>query len=60
MVKSIIVLVGNPRAQSRTHTVALQAAQAIADRIGDAASVEIVDLSALAPHVLAATPSAAL
>jgi FMN reductase len=60
MAKSIVALVGNPRARSRTHTVALQAAQAIADRTGGTAQVEIVDLSALAPHVLAAAPSAAL
>ena len=60
MAKSSVALVGNPRAQSRTHTVALQAAQAVADRVGDAAPVEIVDLSALAPHLLAATPSASV
>lgn len=60
MTKSIVALVGNPRAHSRTHQVALQAAEAIAGRIGYPASGETVDLSALAPYLLAATPSAAL
>ncbi|MBO2447941.1 NAD(P)H-dependent oxidoreductase [Actinomadura barringtoniae] len=60
MAKSLVTLVGNPRAGSRTHQVARQAAQAIADRIGHTAADEIVDLSAVAPHLLAATPAAAV
>ncbi|MFI0444053.1 NAD(P)H-dependent oxidoreductase [Actinomadura sp. 6N118] len=57
---SIVALVGNPRAQSRTHRVALQAAQAIAARIGQPVAAETVDLSAVAPYLLVATPSAAV
>ncbi|WP_242888520.1 NADPH-dependent FMN reductase [Actinomadura litoris] len=51
---SIVVLVGNPRPQSRTFQVALKAAAAIAERIGDGDAVEAVDLSALAPGLLGA------
>ena len=60
MARSIVALVGNPRAQSRTHHLALDAAHAIADRIGDTEPIEIVDLSALAPQLLATAPSAAI
>ncbi|MFI0374077.1 NADPH-dependent FMN reductase [Actinomadura sp. 1N219] len=58
MAKSIVTLVGNPRPASRTHQVAAQAARAVADRLDDVKPAETVDLSALAPHLLAATPSA--
>ncbi|RVX38498.1 FMN reductase [Nonomuraea polychroma] len=49
---SIVTLVGNPRAVSRTRTVAIAAAEAIAARIGTAGAHEVVDLSALGPHLL--------
>ncbi|MDP4507040.1 NADPH-dependent FMN reductase [Nonomuraea turcica] len=49
---SIVTLVGNPREGSRTRTVAIAAAEAIAARIGAAGPNEVVDLSALGPHLL--------
>lgn len=49
---SIVTLVGNPREGSRTRAVAVAAAQAIGARIGTAGPCEVVDLSALGPHLL--------
>ncbi|TDD86576.1 NADPH-dependent oxidoreductase [Actinomadura rubrisoli] len=56
----MVVLVGNPRTQSRTHTAALQAAQAIAERLGLGAPAEVVDLSVLAPELPGVVPSPAV
>ncbi|WP_242909435.1 NADPH-dependent FMN reductase [Actinomadura terrae] len=53
---SIVVLVGNPRPQSRTFQIALKAAAAIAERIGDGDPLDAVDLSALAPDLLSVVP----
>jgi FMN reductase len=52
----VVVLVGNPRPASRTHAVAAQAARAIAPD----AVLETVDLTGLAPALLAPGPSAAM
>ncbi|MFI6499343.1 NADPH-dependent FMN reductase [Nonomuraea typhae] len=53
---SIVTVVGNPRAGSRTYGAAVAAAAAIAGRLGgepfDASGPEVVDLSALAPVLL--------
>ncbi|MFI6909199.1 NADPH-dependent FMN reductase [Nonomuraea sp. NPDC050394] len=72
---SIVTVVGNPRAGSRTYGAAVAATAAIADRLGgpagfgDGASgfggvgghrAEVVDLSALAPVILDPGPHAAL
>ncbi|GAA3116174.1 NADPH-dependent FMN reductase [Streptosporangium carneum] len=54
---SIVTVVGNPRTGSRTHAVAVQAAEAVARRIGreghEEGRGEVVDLSVLAPLLLA-------
>ncbi|MEU4411265.1 NADPH-dependent FMN reductase [Streptosporangium sp. NPDC023963] len=50
---SIVTVVGNPRPGSRTHGVAVRAAEAVARRIGDGEAPEVVDLAALAPLLLA-------
>jgi FMN reductase len=50
---SIVALVGNPREGSRTLTVAVEAARAIGKRLGSGESHDVVDLSALGPHLLA-------
>jgi FMN reductase len=52
----VVVLVGNPRPASRTHTVAVQAAGALAP----GTTPEVIDLTALAPVLLGPHPSAAL
>jgi FMN reductase len=57
---SIVTLIGNPREGSRTGTVAVAAAQAVAARIGSAGPHEIVDLSALGPQLLSPGASAAV
>ncbi|MER7212238.1 NAD(P)H-dependent oxidoreductase [Streptosporangium sp. NPDC000239] len=54
---SIVTVVGNPRTGSRTYAVAVQAARAVAGRLGDEwsgreAEEEVVDLSVLAPWLL--------
>lgn len=49
---SIVTVVGNPREGSRTHAVAVAAAEAIGTRIGLPGPHEVVDLSALGPHLL--------
>jgi FMN reductase len=54
---SVAVLVGNPRPKSRTLQIALQAAEAVAGRIGHAGEPDPVDLSALAPVLLDASPA---
>ncbi|WP_131739142.1 NADPH-dependent FMN reductase [Actinomadura roseirufa] len=55
----VVVLVGNPRAQSRTLQVALRAAEAVAARAGLTVPASAVDLSVLAPDLFGAVPSAA-
>ncbi|MEU4580331.1 MULTISPECIES: NAD(P)H-dependent oxidoreductase [Nonomuraea] len=57
---SLVTLVGNPREGSRTLAAASTAAEAVGRRIGHDGPPEVVDLSALGPHLLAATPSAAV
>lgn len=52
----IVVLVGNPRPASRTHTVAAQAAHTLAPD----ATPQIIDLTALAPVLLASHASVAV
>ncbi|MWA02640.1 NADPH-dependent oxidoreductase [Actinomadura sp. LD22] len=54
---SVAVLVGNPRPKSRTLQIALQAAEAVAGRVGHAGAADVVDLSALAPVLLDAAPA---
>ncbi|MEU8803997.1 NAD(P)H-dependent oxidoreductase [Spirillospora sp. NPDC048819] len=53
---STVVLAGNPRPKSRTLGAALQAAEAIDERIGVTAGAATVDLSVLAPDLLSAVP----
>ncbi|WP_248963663.1 NADPH-dependent FMN reductase [Sphaerisporangium perillae] len=57
---SIVTLVGNPRAGSRTREVAVAAAEAVGRRIDDdAAAGEVVDLSAaFGRHLLSPDPPA--
>ncbi|MET8052584.1 NADPH-dependent FMN reductase [Streptosporangium sp. NPDC005286] len=50
---SIVTVVGNPRPGSRTHGVAISAAEAVARRIGDQEASEVVDLAVLAPLLFA-------
>jgi FMN reductase len=57
---SLVVIVGNPRPQSRTHSAAVAAARAVASAAGIEAELVVVDLSALAPGLLLAEPSAAI
>ncbi|MFA1545967.1 NADPH-dependent FMN reductase [Actinomadura chokoriensis] len=52
----LVVLVGNPRPGSRTLQVALQAADAVAERIGHTGAADVVDLSSHAPGLLDASP----
>ncbi|WP_406312222.1 NAD(P)H-dependent oxidoreductase [Streptosporangium sp. NBC_01639] len=54
---SIVTVVGNPRAGSRTYEVAVQATQTLAARIGHEGPSEVVDLAALAPVLPAPEPS---
>ncbi|MEV0614175.1 NAD(P)H-dependent oxidoreductase [Nonomuraea sp. NPDC050404] len=53
---SVVALVGNPRAGSRTLTVAVEAARAIGRRLGAEEPPEVVDLAAIASHLLAPGP----
>ena len=52
-----MALVGNPRGGSRTHLAAVAAAEALGRRIGHDAPPEVVDLSAIGPHLFTAGPS---
>lgn len=54
---SLVVLVGNPRGGSRTHLAAVAAAEAVGRRIGHETAPEVVDLSAIGPHLFAPGPS---
>jgi FMN reductase len=54
--QKVVVLVGNPKPASRTHAVAVRAAQALVP----GAVPEVIDLTALAPVLLSPLPSAAL
>jgi FMN reductase len=56
----LVVVVGNPRPASRTHAIAAEAARLIAKHAAIDAQPEIIDLTALAPLLLAADPSAAV
>ncbi len=53
---SVVVLVGNPRPESRTHAVAERAARVIAPEV----TPEVIDLTGLAPVLLGPAPSTAL
>ncbi|MEU4830175.1 NAD(P)H-dependent oxidoreductase [Streptosporangium sp. NPDC023615] len=57
---SVVTLVGNPREGSRTRAVAVAAAGTLGRRIGYDDPPEVVDLAALAPHLLAPVPSPAV
>ncbi|MGH3379645.1 MAG: NADPH-dependent FMN reductase [Actinoallomurus sp.] len=52
----VVVLVGNPRPASRTHTVAVQAARALAPDT----TPEVVDLTGIAPLLLGSHASVAV
>ncbi|WP_204289269.1 NADPH-dependent FMN reductase [Microbispora amethystogenes] len=54
---SLVALVGNPRGGSRTRLAAVAAAEALGSRIGHGAPPEVVDLSALGPHLFTPGPS---
>ena len=56
---SIVVIVGNPRPASRTHTAAVAAAEAVAAE-GGWTAVDVIDLAGLAPQLLAEPSSAAV
>ncbi|QVQ51804.1 NAD(P)H-dependent oxidoreductase [Spiractinospora alimapuensis] len=53
---TLSVLVGNPRPGSRTATAALAAARHVADRRGLSGDARVIELSDLAPTLLAPTP----
>ncbi|MXQ65881.1 NADPH-dependent oxidoreductase [Actinomadura rayongensis] len=53
---SFLVIIGNPRPHSRTATAAVAAARAVADAAGLSSAPETIDLSDLAPRLLAADP----
>jgi len=55
-----VTIVGNPKPQSRTLTVALQAAGAIGEAAGLADGGQVIDLSGLARRLLLPEPSAAV
>lgn len=55
---SVVALIGNPRAGSRTHTVAIHAAETIARHIGRTGEIEVVDLGALGGALLSPVASA--
>src|SRR5690606_19753422 len=57
---SIVTLIGNPKAGSRTHTVAVKAAEAVGRAAGREEAAEVVDLSALGSALLAPGASAAV
>lgn len=55
-----VTIVGNPKPQSRTLTVALQAAAAISEAAGLAGRGQVIDLSGLARRLLLPGPSPAV
>jgi len=57
---NFIVVVGNPKPESRTLGVALAAAEALAESLGLPAGPGVVDLSVLARRLLLPEPSAAI
>jgi FMN reductase len=57
---SLVVIVGNPRPGSRTHSAAVAAARAVADAAGIEVEPVVIDLSVLAPGLLSPEPSAAI
>ncbi|MGC5014945.1 NADPH-dependent FMN reductase [Streptosporangium sp. DT93] len=57
---AVVTLVGNPREGSRTRTVAVSAAGTLGRRIGYDDPPDVVDLAALAPHLLAPVPPPAV
>ncbi|MER6946914.1 NADPH-dependent FMN reductase [Nonomuraea sp. NPDC000554] len=50
---SIVTVVGNPRPGSRTYAAAVAATDAVAERLGHTGTRDVIDLSALAPVILA-------
>ena len=52
-----VVVVGNPRPASRTHAAAVDAARVVAEHAEIDADLETIDLTSLAPLLLAAEPS---
>jgi FMN reductase len=57
---NFVVIVSNPKPESRTLGVALAAAEALADSLGLAAGPAVVDLSVLARRLLLPEPCAAV
>ncbi|MFG1946416.1 NAD(P)H-dependent oxidoreductase [Nonomuraea sp. NPDC048826] len=55
---SLVALVGNPRENSRTRTVAVEAAGALGERLGLLPPHDVIDLAGLGPHLLSPVPSA--
>jgi FMN reductase len=55
-----VVVIGNPRPASRTHALAAEAARLIAKHAAIDTEPETIDLTAIAPLLLAAEPSAAV
>lgn len=55
-----VVVVGNPRPASRTHAIAAEAARTIVKHAAIEAEPEIIDLTAIAPLLLAPEPSASV
>lgn len=58
MTSPLVTIVGNPRAGSRTHRIAAEAAAHLARRIGLPAPDQTIDLTGLAPHLFTPFPSA--
>jgi FMN reductase len=54
------VVIGNPRPASRTHAIAVEAARLIAKHAAIDTEPELLDLTAIAPLLLASEPSAAV
>jgi FMN reductase len=57
---SFVVVVGNPKPESRTLGVALAAAESLADSMGLPTGPEVIDLSVLARRLLLPEPCAAV
>ncbi|MGW4956413.1 hypothetical protein ACWEPL_04200 [Nonomuraea sp. NPDC004186] len=54
---NVVALVGNPHIGSRTLAVAIEVAETLTRHIEHDAPVELVDLSALGPHLLSPSRS---
>lgn len=57
---SFVVLVGNPKAGSRTLRVAVSAAGAVADALGVTGSPQVIDLALISPGLLLDSPGPAV